>query len=119
MKRLLIVLVLLWPVGGRADYEEGVEAEKWGDYQTAFRHFQTATDAGDPRGSNGLGILYFHGWGVPQDYVQAHKWINLAGASGDEVVSPRAMKVRDEVAAKMTPARLAEAAKLARDWKPK
>ncbi len=28
-----------------------------------------------------LGVMLENGWGVPQDYVQAHMWFNLA-ASG-------------------------------------
>jgi TPR repeat protein len=62
-----------------------------------------------------LALLYLEGQGVPQDYVQAHLWYNLAGAGG----SPAAAEGRDSVAAKMTPAQIAEAQKLAREWKPK
>ena len=52
--------------------------------------------------------------------MQAHKWLNLsaAGASTDEKdVRDRAVKNRDMVAAKMTPAQIAEAQKLASAWK--
>jgi hypothetical protein len=58
--------------------------------------------------------MYVDGHGVPQDYVQAHMWFNLAGASG----VAKALKNRDTVAAKMTPAQIAEAQRLAREWKP-
>jgi len=51
---------------------------------------------------------------VPQDYAQAHKWFNLAAASGDA----DAVSNRDRVAAKMTPAQIAEAQRLASEWKP-
>ena len=44
-----------------------------------------------------------------EDYVQAHKWFNLAAAQG----AADATKHRDIVAAKMTPAQIAEAQKLA------
>jgi hypothetical protein len=59
--------------------------------------------------------MYDNGNGVPQDYVQAHMWFNLAGVQGDE----DATKKRDIVAAKMTPDQIAEAQRLAREWKPK
>ena len=36
--------------------------------------------------------------GVPQDYVSAHMWLNLAAATGDE----EARKARERVAASMT-----------------
>ena len=69
-----------------------------------------------------IGSMYEDGRGVPQDYVQAHMWLNLA-ASGysdksEEKLREIVIKERDRVAAKMTPAQIAEAQKLAREWKP-
>ena len=49
---------------------------------------------------------------MPQDYVQAHKWFNLAATKGDK----DAVKNRDNVAKKMTPADISKAQKLAREW---
>jgi hypothetical protein len=46
--------------------------------------------------------------------VRTVRWFNLAAARGNK----DAVKGRDMVAAKMTPAQLAEAQKLAREWKP-
>lgn len=60
------------------------------------------------------------GKGVPQDYVQAHMWINLGVSSlSDKTQRETAVGFRDDLAAKMTPAQIAEAQKLAREWKPK
>jgi uncharacterized protein len=42
-------------------------------------------------------------------------WFNSAAASRNK----NAMKARDIVAAQLTPAQIAEAQKLAREWKPK
>jgi TPR repeat protein len=53
-----------------------------------------------------------HRQGVPQDYVIAHMWLSLAAAGGNFTAE------RDFIAAKMTPAQVAEAQKLAREWKP-
>jgi TPR repeat protein len=50
-----------------------------------------------------------------QDYVEAHKWFNLAAAGGNL----NAAGNRDWLAKKMTPDQLAEAQRLAREWKPK
>ncbi len=64
--------------------------------------------------------MYHKGQGVAQDYVQAHMWYNLAasrlppGDNRDLVV-----KNRDLVEKRMAPAQVAEAQKLAREWKPK
>jgi TPR repeat protein len=59
--------------------------------------------------------MYFQGQGVPQDYIIAHQWANLAAARGAE----NAVELRDGIAAKMTPAQIAEAQRLAREWKPR
>ena len=56
--------------------------------------------------------MYSSGEGVPQDYTLAHMWFNLAGASGLE----EAHGTRDTVAKLMTPAQIAEAQRLAREW---
>jgi TPR repeat protein len=62
-----------------------------------------------------LGAMYAEGRGVPQDYVRAHMWFSLAAAQGEQ----RAAKTLTEMAERrMTPAQIAEAQKLARDWKP-
>ncbi len=74
-----------------------------------------AAEQGVAQAQYNLGVMYGDGEGVPQDYVQAHLWFNLAAAQGQE----QAKKNRDIVAEKMTPAQIAEAQRLARDWKPK
>lgn len=68
-----------------------------------------------------LGLMYANGRGVPQDYVQAHLWLNLAAAGSPEKAETRkgAAENRDIVAAKMAPQQIAEAQRLAREWKPK
>ena len=56
--------------------------------------------------------MYANGRGVPQDYVSAHMWLNLAAATGLE----RASQERDALAAeKMTPEQIAEAQTGARE----
>jgi hypothetical protein len=51
----------------------------------------------------------------PQDYVIAHMWFNLAAAGGEK----GSVHFRDVLAARMMPTQIAEAQKLAREWKPK
>jgi TPR repeat protein len=41
---------------------------------------KTAIKPSHQRAQYNLGIIYAEGKGVPQDYVQAHKWFNLAAA---------------------------------------
>ncbi len=79
-----------------------------------------AAEQGKARAQYNLGIMYGKGQGVPQDYVQAHMWFNLAASRfppGED--RDRAVKNRDIVAKRMTPAQISEAQKLAREWKPK
>ena len=85
------------------------------DYKEALNWFRKAADQGHALAQYELGYAYATGEGVPQDYLFAHMWLNLAASQGDE----RAIKARDDVAEKMTREQIAEAQKLAREWKPK
>ncbi len=62
-----------------------------------------------------LGTLYEKGNGVPQDFVQAYMWYTLGEANGGK----KAAEFRDALAKQMPPAQIAEAQKLAREWKPR
>jgi TPR repeat protein len=84
------------------------------DYAAAVSWYRKSADQGDSEAQNNLGNLYYMGQGVPQNYVSAYMWFNLAAAGGDKAWA----RHRDIVASKMTPAQIAEAQKLAREWKP-
>jgi TPR repeat protein len=84
------------------------------DYDTAVSWYRKAAEQGNALGQLGLGLMYASGRGVPQDYVTAHMWLNLAAGSGDKV----AAEGRERLAQQMTPAQIAEAQKLAREWRP-
>jgi uncharacterized protein len=77
--------------------------------------FRKAADQGNALAQLSLGGMYANGRGVPQDYILAHMWYNLTAAQGDQ----DAIKNRDLIAGNMTPAQIAEAQRLAREWKPK
>ena len=85
------------------------------DYAEAEKLFLLAADQNAADAQYYLGILYVKGQGVPQDYVQAYKWFDLSAAQANN----DAKKNRDEVAEHMTPEQIAEAQKLAREWKSK
>jgi len=85
------------------------------DYVKAVGWYRKAANQGDRGAQSNLGLMYEEGWGVTQDFVQAHMWYNLAAARG----SKDARKFRYDLAEKMTPAQIAEAQRLAREWKPK
>jgi uncharacterized protein len=83
--------------------------------------YRSAAEQGDADAQSTLGLMYFTGRGVLQDYVEAHKWFNLAASrysTSDIRSRDQAIQDRQSVAAKMTPEQIAEAQKLARQWKP-
>lgn len=114
------------------------------DYPASARYLRLAAEAGDEAAQYQLARLYQSGRGVPQDYqeaakwylsaigsgfsrargplgklyvemgdlVSAHMWFNLAAVTDDRW----AAEERDNIAQKMTPAQIAEAQKLAREW---
>jgi TPR repeat protein len=60
--------------------------------------------------------MYYSGEGVPQDYVEAHKWRNLAASRASTEDRKRYADARDAVAAVMTPQQIADAQQRATDW---
>jgi hypothetical protein len=84
------------------------------DYAEAVKWYRLAADQGDALAQFALGTMYGNGQGMPQGYVRAHMWLNLSAAAGNQ----KAKKNRDDVAQRMTPAQIAEAQKLVREWKP-
>jgi TPR repeat protein len=68
-----------------------------------------------------LGMKYWTGDGVPRDFVTAYMWFNLAAAQGSQggKGSNGSQILRDDLEKEMTPAQIAEAQKLSREWKPK
>ncbi len=92
--------------GVRQDY---VEAAKW---------LQLAANQGHVWAQSNLAYIYRDGEGVPQDYVKAHMWFNLASAGAPATSRSDYVEYRDELARRMTSAQIAEAQKLAREWKP-
>jgi len=63
--------------------------------------------------------MYEWGEGVVQNFVQAHKWFNITAAHSTGESRELAVKNRDILERKMTQAQVAEAQKIAQEWKPK
>ncbi len=83
------------------------------DYQVAAQWCRLAAEQGHAGAQVLLGTLYHLGQGVPRDDALAHMWVTLAAAHGIAV----AVKWRDLFEKSMTPSQLAEAQRLAREWK--
>ena len=111
-----IILVLSFASSVAAGpLEDADAAVKRRDYATALRLIRPLAEQGDASAQYNLGVFYDNGLGVPQDYVTAHMWFNLAAARRNR----DAERDRDKIAAQMTPEQIAEAQKLAREWKQK
>ncbi len=85
------------------------------DDQEAVRWYRLAAEQGDASAQFKLGVMYDKGKGVLKDYVLAHMWMNLAAAKGVK----EAVKGRDLLEILMTPDQIAQAQRLAREWKAK
>ena len=92
------------------------------DYSEAVKWYRKAAEQGLPEAQYALGFMYGKSQGVPQDYVFAHMWLNLATLrfpASEKKNQEMANKDRDITASEMTPAQITEARRLARQWKPK
>ena len=70
-----------------------------------------AIKRGDASAQYKLGNRYANGKGVPQDYVRAHMWYNIAASYGNKIAG----KGRDIVAKRMTSSQIESAQRLARE----
>ncbi len=95
---------------GRGVPKDDAEAVKW---------YEKAAEQGLAEAQYNLGVRYGKGQGVPQDLTEAHKWFNLAASRSQGKVHEGSVRNRDIAEKKMTPAQIAEARKLAQEWKPK
>ena len=83
------------------------------DYAEAAEWTRKAAEQGYAPAQADLGVLYWNGQGVPQDIVLAYMWLSLAAER-----EPDAVEKRDLAASQMNPDEIAEAQRLAREWKP-
>jgi uncharacterized protein len=85
------------------------------DYAEAFKWFHMAAEQGHVRAQSHIAAMYYEGQGVVKDFVMAHMWADLAGMRGDS----GALKLKETVSRLLTPAQLADAQQMAREWKSK
>jgi TPR repeat protein len=94
-------------------YFVGIETPQ--NYDEAAKWYRRAANQGDTEAQFRLGSMYYFGQGVPKSIVLAEMWFILSAGQGHDY----ARQVRDTAELEMTPAQIAEAQKLAREWKPK
>ncbi len=65
-----------------ADFATGLSAYEKGDYATALKEWEPLAQAGGSAAQYNLGLLYYDGKGVPQDFSEAAKWFERAADQG-------------------------------------
>ena len=102
----------------------------------ALKLMRKAAEQGNVGAQLSLGSAYADSRGVTQDYIHAYMWLTLAATGSEDQVrkapanyrdslasqmarwQKEATALRNTVAKKMTPGQIAEAQRLAREWKP-
>jgi len=84
------------------------------NYDEAVKWFGRAANQGQVKAQYHLGVIYEKGELIKRDYVQAYKWLSLCAAKGNG----GCVAQRDLVEKKLKGSKLAEAQRLASQWKP-
>ena len=74
-----LVLVL---AASAADFDAGLKAYERGDYVRARSEWQPIAEQGGAAAQFNLGLLYYDGHGVPQNYAEARRWFERAANQG-------------------------------------
>jgi uncharacterized protein len=89
IRRILIVCTaaaplafLAAPCATAGPLEDAVAAARHGDFPNALRLFMPLADQGNSYAQHSIAAMYAKGVGVPQDYVEAVKWLRLAADKG-------------------------------------
>lgn len=87
------------------------------DHMKAANLYRKAADHGYAKAQYNLGIMYERGRGVSFNHTNAYRWLSLAAMRLPEgKYRDSAVRLRDSVRKKMSPAQIAEGQRLAREW---
>ena len=78
----LLAVLLGIPVAAAQTFGEAGAAYKRGDYATAMEGFRVHAEQGDALAQFVLGSMYAEGKGVPENDVEAVKWVRKAAGQG-------------------------------------
>ena len=87
------------------------------DYAEAKRWYRLAAEQGRGVAQVNLGLMYANGQGAPVDNVSALMWFTLAVMQETSETRERNLKLRDEVAARMSTDEIAEAERRAQAFR--
>jgi len=108
------LVFLAFAAPAMAGFAEGEKAFQAGAYGDAATEWGIAANAGNTEAQFRFGQLLEQGLGLPQSYVRAHAWYNLASAAGHA----GARAARDQLTRVMTNEQLAQAQDMAARWQP-
>ena len=80
------------------------------DFANAVKYWKLSAEQGNHQAQMDLGVMYWRGEGVPQDFVMAYTWLDLAA---DDETLTAAKSNQDALAQTMTPEQIEEGQKLA------
>ena len=80
-----MLAALLLSAGGACagQFEDAVAAHDRGDYATALRIFRSLAANGEERAQFNVGLIYYNGHGVEQNYEEARNWYRLSAEQGN------------------------------------
>jgi TPR repeat protein len=87
-------------------------AQKKGEAVMADIELMATGEPADAESCFEHGMICSAGAGVPVDFVEAHKWFNIAAVRGH----PDAARLRREIAEQMSDSEIGCAQRAARDW---
>ena len=85
------------------------------NHSGATPELEDLAEWGDATAQLELGVMYEDGEGIPQDYLEAHKWYSFSEENG----SKSGRKFRKIIEKLMTPEQITKAQNLAREWREK
>jgi uncharacterized protein len=80
----LLMLSLAAPVAA-GPLDDAKAAFRREDYAAALQLFRPLAEQGNVESERIVGSMYKYGWGVPQNYVEALKWLRKAADQGDSL----------------------------------
>lgn len=93
-------------------YENGIGVKQ--NFSEAVKWFQKSAGQGNSIAQFNLGVMHLRGEGISKNLILAYKWFIISSSAGYE----HAIKARDTIARNLTSAQIAEAQKLANQWRP-
>jgi TPR repeat protein len=86
------------------------------DHRQATAWFLKAAEAGDPSGMYWVGVAFWSGRGVAQDFVEGYKWLDLSAKYGDRTLREQATNTLAGLTRIMTPQMISEAKARETEW---